>query len=208
MSPIEIVLIVLGIIVVIVSCVIMRPKDKTVNSKSKGITSFEEVFTKDEIKAMKERMYEQLTEVSEDIIIKVDQNLSQISNETIMEVSEYSDQVLEKINRNHEEVVFLYNMLSEKEKELKTAMREVVIPRKVMEETIEKNDMEIDSSEELDQLYETVDNIALSELDTNHNAQILSLHNRGKSIVEISKILGLGQGEVKLVIDLFRGRKK
>ena len=33
------------------------------------------------------------------------------------------------------------------------------------------------------------------------------LHREGKSIREISKSLGLGQGEVKLVIDLFRDTK-
>ena len=39
------------------------------------------------------------------------------------------------------------------------------------------------------------------------NDKILELYNKGKSVVEISKILGLGQGEVKLVIDLFKNAK-
>ena len=34
-----------------------------------------------------------------------------------------------------------------------------------------------------------------------------ALHNEGKSNVEIAKALGLGVGEVKLVIDLFKGQK-
>ncbi len=38
----------------------------------------------------------------------------------------------------------------------------------------------------------------------NQNERILELHNAGKSNVEIAKELGLGVGEVKLVIDLFR----
>lgn len=38
----------------------------------------------------------------------------------------------------------------------------------------------------------------------NHNEEILKLHKEGKSNVSIAKELGLGVGEVKLVIDLFR----
>ena len=39
----------------------------------------------------------------------------------------------------------------------------------------------------------------------NNNERILELHNQGKSNVAIAKELGLGVGEVKLVIDLFEG---
>ena len=39
----------------------------------------------------------------------------------------------------------------------------------------------------------------------NNNDRILELHKKGKSNVAIAKELGLGVGEVKLVIDLFKG---
>ena len=39
----------------------------------------------------------------------------------------------------------------------------------------------------------------------NNNERILTLHRAGKSNVAIAKELGLGIGEVKLVIDLFKG---
>ena len=42
----------------------------------------------------------------------------------------------------------------------------------------------------------------------NSNRRILELHNRGKSDVVIARELGLGVGEVKLVIDLFRNQQK
>ena len=41
----------------------------------------------------------------------------------------------------------------------------------------------------------------------NHNQRILELYKQGKSYVEIARELGLGLGEVKLVIELFRGEK-
>ena len=42
----------------------------------------------------------------------------------------------------------------------------------------------------------------------NNNERILELYNQGKSKVAIAKELGLGVGEVKLVIDLFQNQKK
>ncbi len=42
--------------------------------------------------------------------------------------------------------------------------------------------------------------------DENKNEKILGLYKKKKSILEISKALGLGQGEVKLVIDLYGKR--
>jgi DNA-binding NarL/FixJ family response regulator len=38
----------------------------------------------------------------------------------------------------------------------------------------------------------------------NNNDRILALHKEGKSNMAIAKELGLGVGEVKLVIDLFK----
>lgn len=40
----------------------------------------------------------------------------------------------------------------------------------------------------------------------NHNQEIITLYKKGHSVLEISKLLSLGQGEVKFVIDLFENR--
>ena len=50
--------------------------------------------------------------------------------------------------------------------------------------------------------------VSLNAADTggrNNNERILELHGAGKSNMAIAKELGLGIGEVKLVIDLFEG---
>ena len=73
----------------------------------------------EELNTFKEQQIELFNSVSEDTIVKTDDYLSKLSNEKIMAVSEYSDQILEKIARNHEEVVFLYNILNHKEKSLR-----------------------------------------------------------------------------------------
>ena len=55
----------------------------------------------------------------EQVISETEEYLNRKSNEKIMEFEEYSSQVIEKIERNHEEVVFMYQMLSDKEDEWK-----------------------------------------------------------------------------------------
>ena len=46
---------------------------------------------------------------------------------------------------------------------------------------------------------------AAGDLNENNNDRILRLHKEGYSNVDIAKELGLGVGEVKLVINLFKG---
>jgi hypothetical protein len=45
----------------------------------------------------------------------------------------------------------------------------------------------------------------VGEEGVNHNEKILMLHQQGVPDVEIARDLGLGLGEVKLVIGLFKG---
>ena len=46
---------------------------------------------------------------------------------------------------------------------------------------------------------------AVEDFKENNNDRILRLHKEGVSNVDIAKELGLGVGEVKLVINLFKG---
>ncbi len=50
---------------------------------------------------------------------KTERAMERVSNEKIMAVSEYSDTVLNTIHKNHEEAVFLYDMLNDKHSHLK-----------------------------------------------------------------------------------------
>ena len=45
----------------------------------------------------------------------------------------------------------------------------------------------------------------MDEEKENHNREILTLHKEGVSDVEIARRFGLGLGEVKLVIGLYKG---
>ncbi len=233
MSILEVILIIVGIIVIIVSSILVEKS--TSDQKQiigKSISSMEENLTEEDKKQLMEKMKELLTEVKEEAIVDTDDTLSKISNEKIMAVNEFSDQILEKIKRNHEEVVFLYNMLNDKEKELKAVMKEIDTSKRKVQDILEaKSDNDKVSSTKnvksqpagktsiQDKLITDIkqekriasdaaqDLSTVNGLNANNNSQILALYSQGRSVVEISKFLGLGQGEVKLVIDLFKGKK-
>lgn len=232
MSPLEITLIIIGIIIIIISCVIVDRTSKTTAVPVNQSYSVENILTEEEKKKLADKMNELLTDISEETVIRTDDTLSKLSNEKIIAVNEFSEQILEKINRNHEEVVFLYNMLNDKEKELKAAVKEIDSSKKKVQDIMEAKagtekaqtakaaktqltDKNSEKAAQVDrQLKATVSQANLTQdmpvidsLSSNNNTQILELYSQGKSVMEISKLLGLGQGEVKLVIDLFKGKK-
>lgn len=227
MSPLEIALIIIGIIVIVISCrLVGHTKNEPSQLLGKPISSIEERLTEADKKKLMDKMNEMLSEATEESIVRADDALSKISNEKIMAVHEFSDQIIEKIKRNHEEVVFLYNMLNDKEKELKAAVREIDTSKKKIQDIIEtkaENDrlqsvqktksqvpakaaspVKQKASEPAELSHEVT---TVSGGSQNSNSQILALYSQGRNVVEISKLLGLGQGEVKLVIDLFKGKK-
>lgn len=225
MGLLEIVLVALGIIIIIVSCFQI---DK-VQKNGAQINTFD--FSYDSLKEEEKqklisKLKDVISDISEETIIQTDDNLSKLSNEKIMAVSEYSDQILEKISRNHEEVVFLYNMLNDKEKELKSAVKEIDHSKKKVQDIIEAK--MTGNKEQVSKIYQAekpltqatqIENKSILQnsnhlsqemsesFRSNNNTEILKLYSQGNSVIEISKLLGLGQGEVKLVIDLFKNKK-
>lgn len=232
MGPLQIAFIIIGIIIIAISCILVDKSQKTTNQPSGKAFSVEGSITEEDKKQLREKMNEMFSEISEEVIVHTDDTLSNLSNEKIIAVNEFSEQILEKIRRNHEEVVFLYNMLNDKEKELKAAVKEIDNSKKKVQDIMESrsNTDKPQTSKEMKSQVKTkqsdltarkdkqmmaFDSMTISaentssinSENTNYNSQILALHSQGKSIMEISKLLDLGQGEVKLVIDLYKGKK-
>lgn len=227
MNLLEIILIVLGIIVIFISGRLVDRSQKSEKQNNHRMSQDDIQFTEEELKQWKDKLSELMLPVSEEIIIRTDDELSKLSNEKIIAVGEFSDQIIDKINRNHEEVIFLYNMLNDKEKELKAVVKEIDTSKKKVQDILDSKkelakEQPVKKPEQIRQTgqqlksprpsptkesRDMVDLSYMGESGTNSNTQILDLYAKGKSVVEISKLLGLGQGEVKLVIDLFRGRK-
>lgn len=228
MNSMEIFMAITGIVIIIVSCIITNRDKSTAGQPAIRIISATEALalTEEEIKQVKARVEEVLTEVSEEVRVRTDDELVRLSNEKIIAVNDFSEQVLEKIKNNHEEVVFLYNMLNEKEKELKAAVKEIDAAKRKLHEIAEarrqaaaeraavktegavpakEQGMKEDGSNGMQQ-YNS-DNNAHNNGGANNKDQILALYSEGKSVVEISRLLRIGQGEVKLVIDLYKNKK-
>lgn len=68
---------------------------------------------------------------------KTQRSLERLSNEKIIMVNEYSEIVLKEIGKNHEEVMFLYDMLNNKHENLKKTVTEASRVAKVMKDTVE-----------------------------------------------------------------------
>lgn len=257
------ILIVIGSIFIIIS--LCMPDREKKNAKK------EPVLTQEDKAGLLAQGKKEIDEIfqdrAEDAIEKVDEQLSRISNEKIISVSEYSDQVLEKINQNHQEVVFLYNMLNEKEEEMKKMMTKMKVISKEdtageqqkerlaeragtlaagekqavqsineWENVFQKEqDMQEDADLEMlrDLLYQREKAAVPSGSDTavyemeetknissmpapgsfpenmpqaeenNFQAQVLAMYQRGMSVLDISRTLHRGQGEVRLIVELY-----
>lgn len=277
MTGLEIALLTIGLIVIVASFVFSSKSDGDTMHNVKDVT-----FTDKQKEDIKKQITDILDEQIENVKEQTEISLDKLSNQKMLEMNEYSDTILQEINRNHNEVMFLYDMLNEKKKEINNAVRDMNVTKKEIEKskTVPKKQTVIDSikdmsedtggfmaSEELlreeqkdvdtrkkdilnqlDAVVEAVSDDVSADLEAvekkpkkrtstgrtaakrmketvkketlrednrdpkafetgNNNEKILQLSKEGKSNVEIAKELGLGIGEVKLVIDLFKGGK-
>lgn len=218
------------------------PERKTGSSVQTKEAAREEIssLVADEMDKVRSHVDEVVDEAVNYAMEKTERSLERLSNEKIMAVSEYSDTVLSEIHKNHEEAIFLYDMLNSKHTNLKNTVSEVNRTVKEAEEAVTglqrtapqlREDREDDGMmQEAEKASESgrksIENTGMerktessfSDTDSiipetdaerrNSNRRILELHNRGKSDVVIARELGLGVGEVKLVIDLFRNQQK
>ncbi|MEE3467722.1 MAG: DUF6115 domain-containing protein [Eubacterium sp.] len=129
MLTVEIVLIIIGIICICASFFVSRKKktqeddEAQVHGADLWTEKDEEVIIK-HIDDILENRGMELVETTED-------QMNRICNEKIMAIDEFSKPLMDKIHVNHEEVVFMYNMLGEKQKELQKMMEEDTVRRSV-----------------------------------------------------------------------------
>ncbi len=228
MGILEVVLLIAGIVIFVGSFLLPSGKEGGIDKEA----AKEEIkdLVEEEMQTVRSRMQDKMDETSEDALEKAERSLERLTNEKIMAVNEYSDTVLQEIHKNHEEAMFLYDMLNNKhanikdtvskmDKAVKAAEDKAKVrseePRKpqkgktaekatekVAETTAEvqaaAEPAEPSGSPEIGFMGETV------EEGQNNNEKILEMHRQGKSTVAIAKELGLGVGEVKLVIDLYK----
>jgi len=211
MNVMEIFLLIAGCVIFIISFLLpdKNGKDTMMTALDKG--AIKEAVEK-EIVETKLRFQDSLEETANYSVEKAERALERITNEKVMAVSEFSDTVLEQINSNHKETIFLYDMLNDKQREVNSTAQLVNRTLKNSSQKInqEKTDEKTELANELSntdvQLVLSKDTVPVfEETNGNSNDRILVLYRQGMSKVQIAKELGLGVGEVKLVIDLFQG---
>lgn len=219
----EVVLLIVGFISISVSFFVGNKKKSAYDPESmEPQEGARDIWTPKEENIIREQISEILEQEKETVIAETTQCLNTKSNDKIMEFDEFSSQLMEKINHNHEEVVFMYNMLGEKEKELKDMMAKKTAPEKEKVQEEQAHVQEVKpavpaASEEKkpdpaqkagkDSVAEKSSGRSMSAEKGSTNEKIVSMYKQGKSVLDISKELNIGQGEVKLMIALYGGNK-
>ena len=70
-----------------------------------------------QVKEMREKVEKSLEQMLDESLEVTQRGLEKETNKKIMAVSEYSETVLESINKSHSEITFLYSMLNDKQAE-------------------------------------------------------------------------------------------
>lgn len=211
----EILLVLAGIAICVISFRIPSNREDGLEETKELAKEEIKQLVNQELGHVKEHVEGTVDETITYAVEKTERFMDRMANEKIMAINEYSDTVMEDIHKNHTEVLFLYDMLNDKHENIKSTAVEV--DKAVKEVNREVNELKdtINSVPEPKVIGEdnnteepVVPDVDLSFANIgvdNSNEEILRLHKEGKSNVAIAKELGLGVGEVKLVIDLFEG---
>ena len=119
MGATEIVLIVLGCIVFVLSFVIPVQKEKMSKESLKDAKEEIKKIVDEAVKEANSNLEDTAKEISDYNVEKAERAMERLCNEKIMAINEYSSTVLESIDKNHQEVMFLYDMLNEKHNTIK-----------------------------------------------------------------------------------------
>lgn len=129
MTILEMILLVCGIVCVVVSFIFSGKKEKS-EELTQEVKAEPRELTEQEKQRIRQQIDGVIDEQLQDLTEKTEAQLDRISNTKILEMNDYAETVINEINRNHNETVFLYDMLNEKAKEVKTTVKDVNIAKK------------------------------------------------------------------------------
>ena len=153
---------VLGVIVFIIVLLTEKRKRKKLQ---KEFEELKKSVRQDAAKADIELRMKQLKETADSIIDEMNDNveekLNTLSNKKIIEFEEYANQTLEKIEINHKEVMFLYDMLNSKEESVKKIIADLQSLKNEVTELLQKdNNIEEKNVVSKDSSVEDIDVVA------------------------------------------------
>ena len=120
----EIVLIIAGFAAIILGYLL--PVGKELDEEDKVLMEREiRELVRREVEGQKETIENMVDDSVEDTIGRTERAMERISNEKLSAINEYSDTVMSDIHKNHDEVMFMYDMLNDKHKNLTSVVSEV-----------------------------------------------------------------------------------
>lgn len=235
MTGVEIVLLLIGVVFMVGSFMVTEKLSTSEVNKISELSENEiDKIVDRSLQKANTRIEEAIELQIEGSIDKVDRALEKETNEKIMAISEYSDTVVESMNKTHNEIMFLYSMLNDKHTDLTNfagKLQNLIGDAKKAQESLEYQTVrsavpknpEAKPVREIPKVPKTSvakpqkqeknekpsKDAAVVDLDNgNHNLDILKLHKEGCTDVQIAQKLDIGIGEVRLVVGLFEGERK
>lgn len=207
MTGIEVFLIIIGIIAIVCSFIFAERFDKTdksINQNTAGVTET----------MVKEQIGKAVDHILNDKIEETEAKMDKLSNEKIMVVGDYSEAVLKDINKNHDEVMFLYGMLNDKEKEVKNAVRDIENVKKsisiIANEEMNKkilSDKEVSVSGKTEEETPVVENRIKGELKDEPKEFKISVKDpnaKNKGVVISHKEVKRSNNNNRRILDLYK----
>lgn len=122
MTSLEIIMLVIGLICFVASFILTNDDAEPVTKKR---SNYKPELTKEQEQFIAEQVDQIVTNQMVMLEESTEAALDKISNTKIMEMNEYVESVFNEINKNHNETVFMYDMLNEKSKEIKNVVKEI-----------------------------------------------------------------------------------
>ena len=218
----EIVLIIIGVVFLVGSFFIEeRFSEKDIQEISKMSEAQLNMVVDKQVRNAKSQVENSVEEIIDESLAVTKRGLEKETNEKIMAISEYSDTVLESINKTHNEIMFLYSMLNDKHAQLTEfagTLEKYSNPKNSVQQEqklrVEEPVHNTAAQEQMSDMRSSVEEkniVPVQDMEgtqesifLNKNEQILNLHKEGKSDVDIAKSLDCGLGEVRLVLGLYK----
>jgi len=120
----EIVLIVAGFFAIIFGYLLPTNKDIDEDDKLLMEREIRELVRR-EVEDQKETIENMVDDTVDNSLDRTERAMERISNEKLSAIGDYSDTVINDIHKNHDEVMFMYDMLNDKHKKLTSVVSEV-----------------------------------------------------------------------------------
>ncbi|MGN0342641.1 MAG: DUF6115 domain-containing protein [Roseburia sp.] len=207
MTGVEIILILCGLVLMVGSFMVTEKlSGKELNRIAELSENEIKTILEKKLSEAENKIDDQIEEAIEGSVNRVERSLDKTTNEKMMAIHEYSDTVVEEINKTHNEIMFLYSMLNDKHGELTELAADLESRKSEIVQEMSRIQEVAVAQNQPEEIPEPVEE-EQPEIAFNHNEEILSRYQQGMEPVDIAKELGLGTGEVRLVIELFKGEQ-